>query len=158
MRLATLAAVKGSDLDLGYCVEPIGPEHSPEELVAEMFRGIQYGAANHASMWRVPAPGTPLAGSGWISEAELAKVVAVTRLVVCDTIRAMGVHEPRMSYLLAGANQIYAETGPNPRDTREDTSKSGRGFSVKDCKRLLWEAGWKPLEGPTKVFQGRLKF
>jgi len=153
-RIRTLEAVRDSDLDLGYCVEPIGPEHTAEELVEEMFRGREYGAVNHAAMWRVPVPGLPLAKLGQISQWALAKVVAVTRLVVGDAIRAMGVHEARILPLRTGANQIYAETGPNPRDTTEDTSK-GIGASVETCRRLLREAGYTPLEGPTKVFQGR---
>lgn len=153
-RLKTFDVIKDSDLDLGYCVEPVGPEHSPEELVDEMFRGKEYGAVNHASMWRVPVEGLPLADLGQISQWTLAKVVAVTRVVVGDTIRAMGVHEARILPLRTGANQIYAETGPNPRDKIEDTSK-GIGFSVESCRKLLREAGYTPLEGPTKVFQGR---
>ncbi len=153
VRLQTLKAIGDSDLDLGYCVEPIGPEHFPEELVEEMFRGKEYGAVNHACMWRVPIPGSPLLHLGKISQWSLAKVVAVTRVVVGDSIRAMGVHEARILPLRAGANQIYAETGPNPRDTVEDTSK-GIGFSVDVCKNLLKEAGYTPLKGPTRVFQG----
>ena len=81
-------------------------------------------------------------------------MVAVTRIVVGDSMRAMGVHEARILPLRAGANQIYAETGPNSRDTIEDTSK-GIGVSVEACKKLLREAGYTPLEGPTGVFQGR---
>ncbi len=152
-RLSTLESIKDSNLDLSYCVEPIGPEHSPEELVEQMFRGKEYGAVNHACMWRVPISGVPLAKFGKISQWSLAKAVAVTRLVAGKTIRAMGVHEARILPLRSGANQIYAETGPNPRDTIEDTSK-GIGLSVEGCKNLLKEAGYTPLEGPSKVFQG----
>lgn len=154
LRLSTLETIKDSDLDLGYCVEPIGPEHTPEELVDEMFRGKEYGAINHASMWRVPIPVGPLSHIEKISQVTLAKAISVTRLIAGDTIRAMGVHEARILPLRAGANQIYAETGPNPRDKIEDTSR-GIGFSVKSCRNLLKEAGLVPLEGPTKVFQGR---
>lgn len=50
VRLQTLETIKDSNLDLGYCVEPIGQEHSPEQLVEEMFRGKKYGAVNHACM------------------------------------------------------------------------------------------------------------
>jgi len=153
VRLRTLKVIRDSDLALGYCVEPIGPEHSPEELVEEMFRGKEYGAVNHASMWRVPVQGVPLARLGRISGMRLARAVAVTRIVVGDSIGAMGVHEPRVLSLRAGANQIYAETGPNPRDTVEDTTK-GIGFSVEACRGLLREAGYTPLEGPTNVFRG----
>ena len=151
VRLQTFKAIRDSNLALGYCVEPIGPEHSAEELAEEMFRGKEYEAVNHASMWRVPVSGVPLAKLGQISQWSLAKVVAVTRIVAGASIKAMGVHEARILPLRTGANQIYAETGPNPRDTIEDTSK-GIGLSVEACKNLLKEAGYTPLEGPTKVF------
>ena len=37
-RIATLDAITKAGLDLYYCVEPIGPEHTYEELVDEMLR------------------------------------------------------------------------------------------------------------------------
>ncbi len=106
-RLQTIKAARDAGLNLSYCVEPIGPEHTPEELVTEMFRGRQFGAVNLACMWRVPVPELPLSRLGRISETNLAKAVAVTRLVAGDSIKAMGVHEPRLLPLSAGANQIY---------------------------------------------------
>jgi len=159
-RLQTIKAARDVGLDLSYCVEPIGPEHHPDELVAEMFRGKKFGAVNLACMWRVPISDLPLSRFGRISEVALAKVVAVTRIVAGDSIKAMGVHEPRILPLVAGANQIYAQTaGFSPRrrqdrmDTVEDTSKEG-GFTVEGCKNMLREAGYTPLEGPSRVFQG----
>ncbi len=152
VRLQTFKAVRDSDLTLSSCVEPIGPEHSPEELVEVMFRGKEYKAINFAAMWRVPVPGLPLAKLGKISEMSLAKAVAVTRIVFGDTIKNMGVHEPRVLALRAGANAIAAETGPNPRDTVEDTSK-GIGYSVEACRNILRDAGYTPLKGYSKAFQ-----
>ena len=159
-RMQTIEAAQDAGLDLSYCVEPIGPEHSSEELIAEMFRGKECGAVNLACMWRVPVPELPLSRFGRISEMNLAKVVAVTRIVAGESIKAMGVHEPRMLPLFAGANQIYAQTtGFSPRrrstplTTVNDPSER-RGYSVEACKNLLKEAGYSPLEGPTNVFQG----
>jgi len=151
-RLRTFRAIRDSGLALLSCVEPVGPEHSPEEVVEAMFRGREFGAVNFAAMWRVPVPGTPLAAKGKISEVSLAKAVAVTRLVLGDTIRSMGVHEPRTLALRAGANSIAAEAGSNPRDTAEDTAE-GIGYSVEACRKLLREAGYTPLQGYTKAFQ-----
>ncbi len=153
VRLRTFKTIRDSALSLSSCLEPIGPEHSPEELVEAMFRGKEYKAINFAAMWRVPVPGVPLATLGKISEMSLAKAVAVTRIVFGDTIKSMGVHEPRAVALRAGANSIAAEAGPNPRDTVEDTSK-GIGYSVEACRNLLREAGYTPLEGYSKAFQG----
>ncbi|WP_432663828.1 radical SAM protein [Wukongibacter baidiensis] len=143
-RMATLSAIKDSKLELYYCVEPIGPEHTIDEIVDEIFRGLEYDVSVMAVMRRIPVPHTPLENSGQISELELAKICAVTRIVCNDSIRAMGVHEPSLLALIAGANQIYAEKGCNPRDTKENTSE-GRGFSVDRAKRFLWECGWEYL-------------
>jgi biotin synthase len=159
-RLQTIGAARDVGLDLSYCVEPIGPEHTPAELVAEMFRGREFNAVNLACMWRVPVPGLPLSKFGRISEVTLAKTVAVTRIVAGDSIKAMGVHEPRILPLIAGANQIYAQTAgfsprrrPSLKDSDEESSKR-KGYYVEDCRNLLREAGYIPLEGPTKVFRG----
>lgn len=142
-RIRTLEAIADSPLELFYCVEPIGPEHEPKELVDEMFRGLDYGVSVAAVMRRVPAPHTPKARMGQIFELELAKVCAVTRLACGDSIRAMGVHEPSRLAMIAGANQIYAETGSNPRDGRTETSE-GRGFSVQDAREMMAEVQLTP--------------
>jgi biotin synthase len=57
---------------------------------------------------------------------------------------------------MAGANQVYAETGPNPRDEIVDTSK-GRGLSVRACRALLREVGFVPRDGPARSLQGPLR-
>lgn len=139
IRMNTLNVIKNSKLELYYCVEPIGPEHTIDEIVDQMFIAKDYNVSVMAVMRRIPVIGTPLDDKGQITELELAKIAAVTRLVVGNSIRAMGVHEPSIVSLLAGANQIYAETGINPRDTVEETSKN-RGFSVYDAQRMLKEA------------------
>ncbi len=152
VRMRTFRTIKDSALSLLSCVEPIGPEHSPEEVVEAMYRGREFGAVNFAAMWRVPVPGTPMAAAGKISEVSLARAVAVTRIVFGSTIKSMGVHEPGTLALRAGANSIAAEAGPNPRDTAEDTAK-GIGYSVEACRKLLREAGYTPLQGYSKAFQ-----
>ena len=37
-REATMRAIKEAGLELYYCIEPIGPEHSYEELAVEILR------------------------------------------------------------------------------------------------------------------------
>lgn len=139
-RIATLDAIKAAGLEVYYCVEPIGAEHTPEELVDEMFRAKDYSVTVMAVMKRICVPGTPLFDRGEISAATLAKICAVATLCVRPK-RAMGVHEPDELCLMAGANQIYAEVGVNPRDTTNHTEQV-RGFSVEDAWKLLGKADW----------------
>jgi biotin synthase len=152
-RLRTIKAAKSVGLDLSYCVEPIGPEHTPQEIVDAIFLGKELKPTVMATMRRIPVPGTPLAKFGQITQLEQAKIEAITRLVMGDDILAMGVHEAYIPCLMSGANQIYAETGPNPRDQVVDTTK-GRGLSAGACRTLLQEACFIPKEGPATSLQG----
>ena len=135
-----LDSIKKAGLGLYYCVEPIGPEHTNEQLVQEMLRVREYLVGVMAVMKRVAVPGTPLANRGEVSAARLAQICAVTTLTAHPE-RAMCVHEPDELCLMAGANQLYAEVGINPRDLEKETAK-GRGFSVQEVKKMLWNTHW----------------
>ena len=137
-RLETMNSIKSAGLELYYCIEPIGPEHSYDEIADEMFRAKDYGVEAMAAMRRTPVPGTPLALNGMISSVELTKIGAVTRLVTRPS-RSMNIHEITPMSLLGGVNQLYAEVGSNPRDRVGDTSQ-GRGYDVLTVKQLLKDA------------------
>ena len=139
-RIDTLNNVHKAGLELYYCVEPIGPEHTYEALVDEMLRARKYGVDVMAAMRRVPVPGTDMEKRGTITLLELTKIAAVTRLVTRPK-RSMNVHEPTEMALLAGVNQLYAEYGANPRDTLAQTSK-GRGSSIQRVKQMLENANY----------------
>ena len=140
-RERSLDAACEAGLERYYCVEPIGPEHTNEEMVDEMERTRKYGAEVAAVMKRVCVPGTELYERGEISSAELAKICAVARLFI-KPCRAMGVHEPDLLSLMSGANQIYAEVSVNPRDLSLSTETS-RGASMDKARALLAAANWK---------------
>lgn len=143
-RINTIEAIRTAGLDFYYCCEPIGPEHTPVELVDQMFIGIEFGCFQHAAMRRVCVPGSPLESRGQISELRLAQVTAVVSLasLSCKETMGIGVHEPNLIGLTSGANAVYAEAGSNPRDLFEDTSKN-RGRDLKSCKLMLREAGFE---------------
>jgi len=46
---------------------------------------------------------------------------------------------------------LWAEAGSNPRDTEKET-EGKRGMTVRDCIRVLEEAEWKVLKGPSKFY------
>ncbi|WP_010243346.1 biotin synthase BioB [Acetivibrio cellulolyticus] len=135
VRISTMEAIKKAGLELYYCVEPIGPEHSYDEIVDEMIRARDYNVGVMAVMRRIPVPGTPLFEKGQISSIELTKIAAVTRLVTMPH-RAMNAHETTQMTLIAGVNQLYAEVGANPRDNISST-ENNRGLTVEDAKKLL---------------------
>lgn len=127
-------------MDLYYCIEPIGPEHSYEELTTEILRAKELEIDVMAAMRRVPVMGTPLQAAGQIPALELTKIVAVTNIVV-NPSHAMNVHEPIQAAMLAGVNQLYAEVGANPRDTESHTEQN-RGFDTTTAWKMLNEFGY----------------
>jgi len=153
-RLRTIDAVREAGLDFYYCVEPIGPEHTPDELVEQMFVGVERGSFQHAAMRRVAIPGSKLHAKGQITNLRLAQVTAVVALATLNVRETtnIAVHEPNLLGRVAGANAIYAETGANPRDTLKDTAE-GRGLDVSAARRMLHEAGfaWLRRGDGTKV-------
>lgn len=139
-RIKTIEAIKNNGLELYYCVEPIGPEHTNEQIADEIFRAIDYNVDVMAVMRRVSFFNSPMEHLGEINALKLALICAVTTLCAKPK-RAMGVHEPEIISLISGANQIYAENGSNPRDVILKTEQS-RGFSVSRSQKMLIEAMW----------------
>ena len=151
-RKQTMSYIKQAGLDLYYCCEPIGPEHTPEEMAKQMLIGIEYECFQHGAMRRILIPSSPLSKYGQISELRMAQVTAVVTLVALHSpeIGSIGVHEPNLLGITPGANAIYAETGINPRDTEKETS-GNRGLDIQDCKQMLTEAGFKNIFHITKT-------
>ncbi|MGL4944347.1 MAG: hypothetical protein ACRC46_14290 [Thermoguttaceae bacterium] len=141
LRIQTLDHIKEAELELYYCVEPIGQEHTYDEIVDEMLRARDYGVNIMAVMRRVGVAGTAFTPQMEINDIEFTKIAAVTRLVTRPT-KSMNVHEPITMATLAGVNQFYAEIGVNPRDTSHHTENS-RGFDIATVERMLLAAGYE---------------
>jgi biotin synthase len=152
-RIRTIQVLRDVGLKWMNCVEPVGPEHSVEEIVDRMFLARQYGAVYSGVMRRINFPGSPMAPYGMISELEMARMLAVSRLVMADIPRAHCTHEPNGVALMAGANLFFPEVGSSPRDGLADTG-AGRGRTIGDCDRILEEMDWNPAP-PSNCFGSR---
>lgn len=143
-RQETIDSARRAGLGLQDCLEPIGTEHTAEELVNHIFKTIAGGLDTAGVMKRTPIPGTCFTDE--ITNLRLAQIAAVNALAVTavDPYPWIPVHEADPISLVSGANSICAETGVNPRDTEADTSK-GRGLDVTACRKMLWQAGFKHI-------------
>jgi biotin synthase len=150
-RLETFRNAKEVGLLLGTCVEPVGTEHSIEELVEKTIITRDARPVYSGSARRIPIPGTALAEYGIVSEAKMAHILSVVRLALGHDIPGNCTHEPNVIGAAAGSNLLWAEAGSNPRDTETET-EGRRGMTVKDCIRVLEEAEWKVLKGPSKFY------
>ncbi len=145
-RMSTMKNMVDAGLELYTCCEPIGPEHSIDEIVDNFFIGIDIGCIQHACMRRVAVKGTPIYERGQITELRLSQLCAVLSLTAPQVsgFKFMSVHEPNQIGFLSGANLLTAESGGNPRDTNKDT-KENRGWTMERCRKLLWETGFTSL-------------
>jgi len=138
-------------LKVGTCVEPVGPEHTNEELAEAIIFAASILPAFSGAARRIEIPGTEMAARGMISELRTAQIVAVTRLGTPRAVKGFCTHEPCALGAVAGANLFWAETGFNPRDVLEKTEK-GRGISVEGCRRIFREGEWGILQGLSHYF------
>lgn len=145
-RVQTMKSIREAGLQLFSCCEPIGREHSVEELAENILICQDLGVTQYGAMRRVAVPGAPLCERGQISNLQMAHVMGCVGLAYASakSARFFGVHEPCELGYLSGANFVTAETGANPRDTEKDTSK-GRGWDVNRCRKLLYECGFSHL-------------
>lgn len=150
-RLKTIENAKESGLIVGTCVEPVGPEHSIEELVEKTIITRDIEPCFSGSARRIPIPGTEMASRGQTTEARMAHILAVVRLALPMSVPGNCTHEPNVYGCAAGANQLWAEAGSNPRDTKEET-KDQRGMTVEDCRKILRDAQWDILTGPSRFY------
>lgn len=142
-RIETIKVLRDVGLKWMNCVEPVGPEHEAEEIVDLMFLARDYGATYSGVMRRVNFPGSPMERFGMITEREMARMVAVSRLVMGTVPKAHCTHEPNSLSLIAGANLLFPEVGSSPRDGEADTAK-GRGNTVESCDKIHIETCWDP--------------
>ena len=150
-RLETIRNLQNAGLWVCTCVEPVGPEHTNEELARMIALTASFTPAFSGAARRIPVPNTSLAEKGMISELRMAQIVAVTRLAMPRESRGNCTHEPCTLGAIGGASIFWAEVGANPRDDQENTEES-RGDDVGECQDIYWESGWEVLEGPSKHF------
>lgn len=152
-RIRTIGVFRDVGLLWMNCVEPVGPEHAADEIVDLMLLARDYGAAYSGIMRRINFPGSPMERFGMISELEMARLVAISRLVMGDVPRAHCTHEPHAASLMAGANLFFPEVGASPRDRQTDTGK-GRGIGIVHCQQMLREMDWDPSP-PSNCFESQ---
>jgi biotin synthase len=153
-RLKSIDNFKEAGLVVGSCVEPVGPEHTDEEIARMIATVSEFMPAYSGAARRITIPGGPLERYGMISELRMAQMVAVTRLGTSRAVTGTCTHEPCTLGAMAGANLFWAEMGANPRDTREKTEE-GRGSSIDLCRGYFRETDWDILDGPSRFLTER---
>lgn len=142
-RKATLKAVKNSPLKLVYLVEPVGVEHTNEEIADCFLTAMEYGAVVTGAMERVPVAGTPLGKLPPISAERLAQIVAVTRLAAGYLAPDICVHRASELAMQWGANVTVVEKGAIPREGCCYLGNEWRGFDAAQAKKWFEANGYQ---------------
>ena len=150
-RINSINNFKEAGLSVGTCVEPVGPEHTNEELADMIELTASFEPSFSGAARRINIPGTDISRRGMITELRMAQIVAVTRLGMPGSVTGNCTHEPCTLGAAGGANLFWAEVGANPRDTEEKTEE-GRGETVKSCRRIFYESQWGVWEGPSRYY------
>lgn len=141
-RIDTLQAVKDSPLDLVFLVEPVGTEHTNEEIADIALLARDCDVIVSGAMARIPVKGTPLGDKPQISNERLAQIIAVTRLLGGRKVPDICVHPYCREAADFGANVTVIETGSVPRDSCCCSGGKWNQFDADKARRSLEEAGY----------------
>jgi len=158
VRKETIRNIIEAGLDWYGMCEPIGPEHTPHELVEQMWLGVELPCRQHGAMQRFPVPGSPLFKNGLISLQRLGQVVAVIALATQKKkeMTSVAVNVSNVVGLMSGANAFFPEAGePNAvQNTGRVPGQEGfttalwrqsNEISTADCRRMMQAAGFTHL-------------
>ena len=141
LRVNTMKSISGSPLRLISLTEPVGPEHTSEEIAEAFLNTVRCGAVIGGAMARFPVPGTPLGDTRRLTDEEMAHIVAVLRLSGGDSVRDICVHPASPQTMESGANVMVVESGAIPRDT-DYAWKDWAKTDMQRARTLLEDAGY----------------
>lgn len=141
-RIATMKNVSASGMTLVSLVEPLGCEHTDEEIADSFLNAAACGAKICGAMARFPVDGTPFGSSPMISGPRLAHVVAALRLSGGSAVRDICVHKATPEALESGANVMVVESGAIPRDS-DLSEKDWAGVDMARAREMLAAAGYE---------------
>ena len=141
-RMDTMRAAVSAGLKLTSLVEPLGPEHTSEEIADSFLTAVLCGASISGVMARFPVPGTPKGSTKMLENEVIAHTAAALRLSGGRVIEDICVHPASNEALESGANVMVVEAGAIPRDA--DFSKSEwNGLDMARACAMLLDAGYK---------------
>ena len=140
-RVGTMKSIASSPLNLISLTEPIGPEHTSEEIADRFLNTVNCGAIMGGAMARFPVPGTPYGDSRLLTDEEMAHIIAVLRLSGGSQIRDICAHPASDIVMNSGANVLVVECGAIPRDAVYSESDWAE-TDMEKARNMLTDAGY----------------
>lgn len=133
-RFGTIRLMRDAGIDPVSCVEPIGPEHTAEDIVDRFMQTREAGCSRCSASRRLDVPGTRMHGMGEISESRLAQIRSVLFLSTGGDGFYGGYY--------GGLGMEFAEYAGSPKDTA-DYSERHNGNTVEAVRRRLLSEGYE---------------
>ncbi|WP_025745706.1 radical SAM protein [Aminiphilus circumscriptus] len=132
-RRKTIERILEAGLSWYNMCEPLGPEHTPEELVEQMWLGVDLPCTQHGVMQRFPVPGSPLYHHGQVSLSRLGQVVALVALAIIgrENVKSIAVNVYNLVGLFSGTNAFFPEAGePDEQAIQTEAVQGREGFTA----------------------------
>ncbi|WP_417143774.1 hypothetical protein [Raoultibacter massiliensis] len=142
IRVRTIQAIVDSPLKFNTCIEPIGIEHTDEEIADRMAFALSCHPDSVGIMPRVPVAGTPLGDIEMISRDRMRQMAAILRLAAGRNVKYITMHPDDELGLEAGTNGFSVERGAVPRDV-EFSDGEWKGLTAKRAVEILRSAGYE---------------
>ncbi|MBU5308361.1 hypothetical protein KQI18_11285 [Clostridioides mangenotii] len=140
-RKRAIKKVTESEMILSQYLEPLGPEHTNEEIADRIIDIVKEKTKVSGLMIRVPVKGTPKYKLGSLSDNRIAQITAILRISTKDHIKDLVIHPKVDSALESGANALVVDIGAIPR-SNEVHLEEWDGQDVKKAKKALKEKGY----------------
>lgn len=144
-RWQTLRNLKDAGFMTATCVEPIGQEHSLDDILDNFFKGMDMGIDTGEVALRMPVFGTPLGNLPTLTIRRYKQLMAVLGLA-SSWYRGPDVLNMNMGYV-SGMNRKSAEFAGSPRDIAPKSELSA-GHTLGWARKLLFSLGYDKLQMP----------
>ncbi len=135
-RFNTIRTLTEAGIDTVTCVEPIGPEHTAEEIVRGFLSARDSGCIHCSAGRRIDVPGTRMHGMGEISPRRLEQIRSVLFL--------SSLRDGFYGGYYGGFDKDYAEYAGSPRDIA-DYSERNNGNTIEAVRKRLFEKGFDKI-------------
>ncbi len=142
VRRRSIDAICASPLKFSSCIEPIGVEHTNEQIAQRMAYVLSREPYAVGIMPRIPVPGTPLGHLPMLGRAVMRQQLAVLRLCAGSHVKYVSMHPDEVLGLELGANCFSVERGAIPRDT-EFSEEEWKGLSAAQGLEIVHAAGYR---------------
>lgn len=142
-RMRTISNLIDAGFSVSTCTEPVGAEHSTDDIIDNYFRGIEAGCSCGFVALRMPVFGTPLGSVPTLSIKRYKQMQAV--LGLASAWHPGGKETTGWDTgFFVGLNSLSAEFAGSPRDSAPFSEKSV-GHTLEWCRRTLFGDGYDKI-------------